>query len=57
MTTLGVYGIGGAFAAIPAQITQRWSASVFYPLTPKLLRGAAEARGQLLHVRMTMLLR
>ncbi|WP_375427119.1 oligosaccharide flippase family protein [uncultured Sphingomonas sp.] len=56
MTTLGIYGIGAALAAMPAQITQRWSASVFYPLTVQLLRGNDAARAQLLRVRTTMLL-
>ena len=56
MTALGLYGIGATFAAIPAQITQRWSSSVFYPLTVQLMKGDAEARAQLLGVRTTMLL-
>ena len=56
MSTLGVYGIGAALAAMPAQITQRWSANVFYPLTTRMLLGDAAARAQLLRVRMTMLL-
>jgi O-antigen/teichoic acid export membrane protein len=56
MSALGLYGIGATFAAIPAQITQRWSSSVFYPLTVQLLKGDARARAQLLGVRTTMLL-
>lgn len=56
MAALGLYGIGATFAAIPAQITQRWSSSVFYPLTVQLLKGDAKARAQLLGVRTTMLL-
>jgi O-antigen/teichoic acid export membrane protein len=56
MTALGLYGIGATFAVIPAQITQRWSASVFYPLTVQLLKGDARARAQLFRVRTTMLL-
>jgi O-antigen/teichoic acid export membrane protein len=56
ITALGLYGIGATFAAIPAQITQRWSASVFYPLTTQLLKGDDSARAQLLGVRTTMLL-
>ena len=56
MTALGLYGIGATFAAIPAQITQRWSSSVFYPLTVQLLKGDAGARAQLLGVRTTMLI-
>ena len=56
MTALGLYGIGATFAAIPAQITQRWSSSIFYPLTVQLLKGDAKARAQLLSVRATMLL-
>jgi len=56
MTALGLYGIGATFAAIPAQITQRWSSSVFYPLTVQLLKGDARARAQLIGVRTTMLI-
>ena len=56
MTTLGVYGIGASIAAIPTQITQRWSANVFYPLVTQLLRGDDDARSQLAGVRTTMLL-
>lgn len=56
MTALGLYGIGATFAAIPAQVTQRWSASVFYPLSVQLLKGDAPARAQLFAVRTTMLL-
>lgn len=56
MTALGLYGIGATFAAIPSQVTQRWSASVFYPLTVQLLKGDAAARARLLGVRTTMLL-
>lgn len=56
MTALGVYGIGAAFAAMPAQVTQRWSATVFYPLATQLLRGDRAARAQLIRVRTTMLL-
>lgn len=56
MTMLGVYGIGASLAVIPTQITQRWSGSVFYPLTTQLLRGDDRARAQLAAVRMTMLL-
>lgn len=56
MTALGVYGIGAAFAAMPTQVTQRWSATVFYPLATQLLRGDQAARAQLIRVRTTMLL-
>jgi O-antigen/teichoic acid export membrane protein len=56
ITALGLYGIGATFATIPAQITQRWSSSIFYPLTVQLLKGDAGARAQLLGVRTTMLL-
>jgi O-antigen/teichoic acid export membrane protein len=56
MTALGLYGIGAAFAGIPSQITQRWSASVFYPLSVQLLKGDIRARTQLFAVRTTMLL-
>ena len=56
MSALGVYGIGATLAAMPGQITQRWSASVFYPLTVELLRGDAGARARLMAVRTTMLL-
>lgn len=56
LTALGVYGIGATFAAMPAQVTQRWSGSVFYPLATQLLRGGGEARAQLIGVRTTMLL-
>lgn len=55
MTTFGLYGIGAALAAMPTQITHRWSASVFYPLTTQLLLGGQAARAQLLRVRTTML--
>lgn len=56
MTALGLYGIGATFAAIPAQVTQRWSSSVFYPLAVQLLKGDAEARSRLIGVRKTMLI-
>jgi len=56
MSAFGLYGIGATFAAIPAQVTQRWSASVYYPLAVQLLKGDARGRAQLLGVRTTMLL-
>ncbi|MEH3158313.1 MAG: oligosaccharide flippase family protein [Sphingomonas taxi] len=56
MSAFGLYGIGATFAAIPAQVTQRWSASVYYPLAVQLLKGDARARAQLIGVRTTMLL-
>lgn len=56
MSAFGLYGIGATFAAIPAQVTQRWSASVYYPLAVQLLKGDAAARAQLIGVRTTMLL-
>lgn len=56
LTTLGVYGIGAALAGMPGQVTTRWGASVFWPLTTQLLRGGPAARAQLLRVRTTMLL-
>lgn len=56
MSALGVYGIGATLAGMPSQITQRWSASVFYPLAVQLLRGEAAARVRLMAVRTTMLL-
>ena len=56
MSALGLYGIGATFAGMPSQITQRWSASVFYPLAVQLLKGDPQARRQLLGVRTTMLL-
>jgi O-antigen/teichoic acid export membrane protein len=56
MSALGVYGIGATLAGMPSQITQRWSASVFYPLAVQLLRGEAAARARLMAVRTTMLL-
>lgn len=56
MTSLGIYGIAATFAAIPSQVTQRWSSSVFYPLTVQLLKGDAGARGRLINVRATMLI-
>ena len=56
MTLLGVYGISSTFSAIPAQITQRWSASVFYPLTVQLLKRGTEERRQLMALRRSMLL-
>lgn len=56
MSAFGLYGIGATFAAMPAQITQRWSASVFYPLAVQLLKGDAQARAQLIGIRTTMLL-
>jgi O-antigen/teichoic acid export membrane protein len=56
MTAFGLYGIGAAFATIPSQVTLRWSASVFYPLTVQLMMGEARAKAQLFGVRTTMLL-
>ncbi|WP_174279701.1 oligosaccharide flippase family protein [Sphingomonas bacterium] len=56
LPALGLYGIGSNFAAIPAQVTQRWSASVYYPLAVQFLTGGAEPRRRLLAVRTTMLL-
>ncbi len=56
MSALGLYGIGATLAGMPGQVTQRWSAGVFYPLTVQLLLGDAAARAQLLRLRTTMLL-
>jgi len=56
MSALGVYGIGATLAGMPAQVTQRWSGSVFYPLAVKMLRGEGAARAKLMAVRTTMLL-
>ena len=52
----GVYGIGASFALIPAQITQRWSASIFYPLMVRSIKGSEDAKARLKSVRVTMLL-
>lgn len=56
MSALGVYGIGATLAGMPAQVTQRWSANVFYPLAVQFLRGEQSARARLMTVRTTMLL-
>lgn len=56
MSALGVYGIGATLAAMPSQVTQRWSSSIFYPLAVEFLRGDANARAQLIAVRTTMLI-
>ena len=53
---LGVYGIAATFAAMPSQVTQRWSGNVFYPLAVQMLRGEGTARARLMAVRTTMLL-
>lgn len=53
---LGIYGIAAGFASMPSQVTQRWSANVFYPLAVEMLRGDAAARARLMTVRTTMLL-
>lgn len=56
MSALGIYGIGATLAAMPAQVTQRWSGSIFYPLAVQMLRGEPAARARLMAVRTTMLL-
>jgi O-antigen/teichoic acid export membrane protein len=55
MSALGIYGVGATLAAMPSQVTQRWSGSVFYPLAVQMLRGEAAARARLMAVRTTML--
>jgi O-antigen/teichoic acid export membrane protein len=56
LPAFGLYSIGATFAVIPSQITQKWSASVYYPLIVQLLHGDEQARSELRRVRMTMLL-
>ena len=56
LPAFGLYSIGATFAVIPSQITQKWSASVYYPLIVQLLRGGEHSRRELRRVRMTMLL-
>jgi O-antigen/teichoic acid export membrane protein len=56
LNAFGLYTIGGAFAAIPQQITQRWNVSVFYPLAVEHMRDGPDACRRLCQVRFTMLL-
>lgn len=56
MPALGVYGIGATLAGMPSQVTGRWSASVFYPMAVRSLRGDRAERARLMAVRTTMLL-
>ncbi|MFT3976820.1 MAG: oligosaccharide flippase family protein [Sphingomonas bacterium] len=56
ISVFGLYTIGSTFALIPAQITQKWSASVFYPLMTTMLKQGEAARSQLLRIRFAMLL-
>lgn len=56
LARFGVYGIGANFALIPAQITQRWSASIFYPLMVQNVKGDDKAKGLVRSIRTTMLL-
>lgn len=56
LARFGVYGIGVNFALIPAQITQRWSTNIFYPLVVKSVNGDEAAQKQLAKTRVTMLI-